>query len=343
MKDQQITLLTGAGLSKIIGLPMTNEFKLVIDESQKYPVHQLLKDFLKDKYYDIECIMSALDDLISPKSSIQNYLLQNMNLIGVDNSVIQKNLRSIILPAEKYCDYVKNQIYILLDKFNIIDSSTLYFNLLSSIKNKYPNRKINLFTTNYDLSFEKSLIGIQDKLNKELGISNINFGFKYKYNAIVESFDTYDNDEQVLDYYKIHGSLDWHFDEQLGCVKSGTNARPSNPSSMPILFPGFKDKPKDEIFIKLHELFFKKISNSSHIIIIGFALRDPYINELITYSLSANKDCRVVYYNPLPKDKLPPESGIHNLMKLFPDNILYLEKGLDKDNINFENDFSVVV
>lgn len=180
-------------------------------------------------------------------------------------------------------------------------------------------------------------------MKNELGIFDINFGFKYKYNAIVESFDSNNSDTQILDYYKIHGSLDWHFDKQLGCVKSGTNARPSKPSSMPILFPGFKDKPKDEIFIKLHELFFKKISNSSHIIIIGFALRDPYINELITYSLLSNKDCRVVYYNPLPQQNMPIESGIHNLIKLFPENILYLEKGIDKDNIDFENDFSVIV
>ncbi len=155
MNDQEITLLTGAGLSKIIGLPMTNEFKLVIDESQKYPVHQLLKEYLKEKYYDIECIMSALDDLLNPKSTIQNYLLQNMNLINVDNNLIQKNLRNITLPAAKYCDYVKNQIYELLDNFNIKDSSTLYYNLIKSIKDKYPSKKINIFTTNYDLSFEK--------------------------------------------------------------------------------------------------------------------------------------------------------------------------------------------
>ena len=91
---------------------------------------------------------------------------------------IKKTYLEIKKNAQTYLLHLKNGIYRLLDNFEHDKASMLYFNILSQIKTKYPNSLISIFTTNYDLSFEKTCHSNREKLRK-IGIDTdeIDYGF----------------------------------------------------------------------------------------------------------------------------------------------------------------------
>jgi len=343
IEHKEIIVFTGAGISSLFGLPMTSEFTSLINDSARYGMHDLLKSYLDKDMFDIEKVMYTLEDCLDEKSSnLEKHILNSgiffpgfsVNGYPVSKEDINKRNKNTYLEIKKnaknYLLHLKNGIYRFLDNFEYDKASMLYFNILSQIKTKYDNSMISIFTTNYDLSFEKTCHSNREKL-RNIGIDTdkIDYGFELRGGALVFSANINKNERKNIEYYKLHGSLDWHYDNLYGCTKSGTNALPSRPEVMPILYPGIKGKPQKEPFISIHDIFFKRLQTVDTLIILGFAFRDPYINELIKSSKFINKKCKMLFINPIKLEKLPQESGMHEFKDIFKDDLQYVTSKIE--------------
>jgi len=331
-KQTEIIILTGAGISSLFGLPMTSGFTSLINESSRFALNPLLPNYLGNGIGDIEKVMFTLEDCLDNENqNLQKHLLEAPALYFPDVSQrISRAYQEIKNNANKFLFHLKNEIYNLLDSPDIEKASTLYFNVLTQINTKYPNSKISIFTTNYDLSFEKSCRSNREEL-KKIGIDTdaIDYGFVLQDGILVFNADAKNSERKQLEYFKLHGSLDWHYDDLYGCTKSGANARPSRPDIMPILYPGIKGKPQKEPFIKLHDIFYNRLQTVDMLIVLGFAFRDPYINELIKFSKGMNSNYKMLFFNPTKLEELPEESGLHEFKYLFMKDLKYINSRID--------------
>ena len=340
----EIIILTGAGISNLFGLPMTSGFTSLINESSQFELNSLLSNYLGKEMNDIEKVMFTLEDCLDDDNqNLQKHILEaskyfpdvtdnNYHTVSsfYVNSVVREKYIDIKENAQEYLLHLKNGIYNLLDNPDIEKASTLYINILTQIKAKYPNSSISIFTTNYDLSFEKSCYLNEEKL-KKIGIDTIYYGFMPRNDIQVFNTDARNSERKHLEYYKLHGSLDWHYDNTYGCTKSGANAMPAHPETMPILYPGIKGKPKKDPFIKLHDIFYDRLQTVDTVIVLGFAFRDPYINELIKFSKGVNKKYMMLFFNPAKLEELPQESGLYEFKEIFRKDLQYINSRIEVD------------
>lgn len=336
-ESKNVILFTGAGLSNILGLPVAREFGELIASSRKYQLNKILELAHGENIQDIEYVMYSLEEFIGTESKTIDRVLINQPHFFL-SSTGESQIDLLKNNVKSYLTYLKGELYKILDDFDITSSSDLYLNILKEINTVFPNSKKTIFTTNYDLTFEKSLT-INSKQLENIGINNIHDGFEREFTVLKGKFSVADREKPILEYYKLHGSIDWHYDEHHGCTKAGTNANPSDPNRMPILYPGFKGKPTTSPFIELHELFYKRCTQADVLLIVGFALRDPYINELIKYSGVANKNLKIYYFNPVEASKLPKESGVSDLMLSFGDRFKYKARKVENNEHPFGHDW----
>jgi hypothetical protein len=338
-ENNDIVIITGAGISNLFGLPMTSGFKSLINESSRFHMKDLLSNYLGNEIIDIEKVMYTLEDCLNEENkNLQHHILDRIRyhlsiILSYGDQVnqeINNAFHDIMKNAREYLLYLKTGIYNFLDNPEIDKASLLYYNILVQIKTKHPDSKISIFTTNYDLSFEKACRSSKEKL-KKIGIDTdaIDYGFILQDGILVFNEDIKNNERKYLEYYKLHGSLDWHYDDFNGCTKSGANAKPSSPDIMPILYPGIKGKPKKEPFIKLHEIFYDRLQSANIVIALGFAFRDPYINDLIKFSKITNKNYKMSFFNPAKQDDLPQESGIHEFKEFFKEDLIYINSKIE--------------
>ena len=158
-------------------------------------------------------------------------------------------------------------------------------------------KRVNLFTTNYDLSFEYAF----DKS----GIHYINgfSGFQCR------SFhpETYDYDiyypgqttsgkvhraEKVLRYYKLHGSLSWIYKEPTSDNLYGIeeiSIDKTKPDNELVIYPCATKKAftLDLPYSELFRLFSCSIKQSQSVLLcLGYSFNDEHINDIIYQALS---------------------------------------------------------
>jgi NAD-dependent SIR2 family protein deacetylase len=340
MNNKNITILTGAGLSNMVGLPMTGDFKKIMENNRFKNIFELLKDYLGEDFSDIEKVMSLLDGSFDENNkTLQKYILEtgqsldeklnlNQQYVTLGERVVKK-YREFKNDAENYLLYLKESIYNQLKLPDIDSARILYKNILSHIKSIFKESSITIFTTNYDLSFENIWAENSDWLETIDLDKMIDYGFQLKNGISVFSPIVQNGTEKVLKYYKLHGSLDWYYSDVYSCTRSGTPPPIPAPNEMPVLYPGFKGRPQKEPFIKLHDIFFDNLKKTDVLIVLGFAFRDPYINELIKYSKSINNNYKMLYFNPIALNELPKESGLHEFKQYFDNNLIYANEKIE--------------
>lgn len=148
-----------------------------------------------------------------------------------------------------------------------------------------------LVTTNYDLVIEHAL-----ESHQQLRIST---GVRRRGNLQDLDLDEWKNPTEGFGRLtKLHGSIDWRH------ARNATPDRPSirvgalefegNHDSRLIIYPGFKGAPSGEPFITFHEYFRERLRRATDALFIGFAFRDPYINEIIASSLPSGANVAIV-------------------------------------------------
>lgn len=334
-----VLLFNGAGFAYPMGLPITTGFKDQIDTLQT-DLKLFIQSYLGPNKDDIEKVLSALDEL-SNRNSLLYHILEKRTQANPASSYqpVYSEISNFISLATTASNNIKRNLYTSLNTFDVLTAVELYQNLLLEIKNTFPDKfSLSIFTTNYDLTFEKFLLNQGDFLKKELGVKRIEFGFNFQYGAnIFDPTIKYKWQSDIIEYQKLHGSLDWVSDGEL-CMKSGASLPPNSPKETPILYPGYKDTPNSEPFISMHHNLSEKLLTADIVIVIGFAFRDAYINSIFESFLRSNPNSiSILCYNPLQENSLPPDSRIPYFKKKYHA-FKHIEKGISMEKNSLKID-----
>ena len=309
-----ITILTGAGFVKPLGLPTTTEFSmpqnLFLSALQGY----LRSEGKSPK--DIEHVLAETEEFLKGEFSY----FQVVNRYSGTCPQVVSELQNLKRNAEVFSVELKKSIYRQLRKFDESEAFELYFNFLKLFNPR--ENKISFFTTNYDRTFERSFFKYR-KAFEEIGIRKVVYHFvedsgdlvfkpSYKYRG--------------FEYVKLHGSLDW-YEEDGVVVKTSAAVLPDNPDEPPLLYPGYKTMPDREPFVSLHRIFLDRLFRSEIVVIVGFALRDEVINFLLDVAMSQREKLRIFFINP--SHEFPPESGYEHFLNVYGKRFLHIPRAIE--------------
>jgi hypothetical protein len=177
----------------------------------------------------------------------------------------------------KWTKFDKNKAEILLQPIRTILESDEDF-------------KLSIFSLNYDLVFE-SVFNSEQELLVDVGFSQKRW-----------SGDFADpHSSAKLKLYKLHGSVDWYFDESDEEVKEGV---PEGVRPLIVFGSGPKLQSYDP-FLSLLGGLRDKLKSASVFVVIGYSFQDKYINNILIQSLSAGLNKKLLVVDPyLPKDEM---------------------------------------
>lgn len=198
-------------------------------------------------------------------------------------------------------------------------------------------KRVNLFTTNYDMAFDYAL--------DNLGVHYIN-GFMGVHNRCFRP-EVYDYDlyypgqsvtgkvhraEKVLKYFKIHGSLSWVNTEPSISNTYGIKEIPLNDKFTPdenneiMIYPCASKKSftLDLPYSELFRQFSQAINQPQSVLFcVGYSFYDEHINDIIHQALSIPSFTLIIInYSPT----IAPNSPIEELKKLEDSRIIILDQ-----------------
>ncbi len=306
--DTNLIIFAGAGASRGVA---KDKYPTAVDFKQRLPeqvrtqlLYQHLDGFLGDQVkgpVDIEHVLwelgrlvEAIDEFTLDGRFATTLLTQNM-VVGVtghqqNGSQTHKQFTQLRHAASVLQNEINQNIYDFYSQeptSEELDAS--WVPLLKWSASRFA--RVDLTTTNYDLVLEHALRRVP-QIRVSTGQAS----------EVLPRIDLnrWDGDGPVDSglLTKLHGSVDW----KVG--KGGTADRPVIRHGLPefegdhanrfILYPGFKGRPDRQPFIAFHEYFRQRVSKASHILFIGFAFRDDFINELIATSIQSSTRVAVI-------------------------------------------------
>lgn len=145
-----------------------------------------------------------------------------------------------------------------------------------------------IVTINYDLLLENFLNNSSETV--------VNDGFDS--NQWLDSFEAPpEGNKYRINYYKLHGSLNWTRDEDSGQVTKKES--PSGSSSAPLLIFGQETKMLSiEPFLSLTSRFKELLHERDYIIVVGYSFFDTYINNLILEAVNKYLEKKLIVVSP---------------------------------------------
>jgi hypothetical protein len=327
---RKVVVFTGAGVAVPLGLPTTVQFMDAIKEGQLAVTRQI-SSYLgtgvpkSSRGEDVEWILGELERFSVGTSFIEENL---NNFSGGNNTVlsyvphIQGVIRQWKVDARGEITRIKKIIYRKLISYDSKKTHDLYRALIKQLKRRHPHASFSFITTNYDLTFDEF---IEDVDRDDIGVDDFDINFRNgRYN---NKDDTFDWQPKIIEYLKIHGSLDWHINTRK-CSRSGIATTPDNPDDLPILYPGFKGAPQNEPFVSLHGKLARRLNQAEIVYVIGFAFRDDYINAIFENTMRLRDELAVYHINPSKIDAYPEESLVPKFQKNFS-NFHVVQKGIE--------------
>lgn len=331
-----LLIFAGAGASYAVNkeqYPTTVEYFNRLPKEAKNDLFNLVHMDLKKKKntIDIEEILFKYDEIgkfldkaLNPGDVIEWVLTRYLKQFGgqtVNHGVFNKLRNSL----DQSRDVIWQQVYELYGKIpeNRDDNHwRIIINYLENTMNSIKNSKMNpvdyrIFTTNYDLVIDNAFENYANvaengfDANKAVGL-NVNSTIKY--------FDF--ANLQPLRLFKLHGSVNWkHSTDNSHSTVTVEYSAPTymgNHDKHALIYPGFKGEPDREPFQHLHSSFSKCLQKSDMWLIIGYAFRDEYINEL--FKEHKTKKTKIIIVDP-SKPELPFEED---------NNIGYIPAGFEE-------------
>ena len=140
-----------------------------------------------------------------------------------------------------------------------------------------------LGTLNYDLLIERRCQNL-----------NIPYGYGLK-NWNLRRYIKFPDDEMKI--IKLHGSLNWHFenDDSIN-ISEGDFA---NNKRRALVFGGQADKlDADGPFLSLRHEFFRRMRQSTTLVVAGYSFRDKHVNALLKSWLLTKKKGKIIVVSP---------------------------------------------
>ena len=292
--------LFGAGISldaKIpLMYPLTERVTTIIEQNNNDPDKEIISKLKKElpSTSHIEHYLSHLGDLLAiaerskGKQAILDGTKYNIDtLMGCYTSIISAIGDTVRYGyvSESEIGTADNQIIDITHHLNFVEA------LFSNRSNLERRSTITFFTTNYDTLLEDSLA-----LNKMEVIDGFSGGAVGFWNPAKEFARNKSSNECFL--YKLHGSVDWHRDENKGLVRAryGTKYL-SDPSSIMIYPQATKyvetqKDPFSSLFNGLRSTLNEKSQNI--LVTCGYSFGDEHINSEIESCLNSSGNCTTV-------------------------------------------------
>lgn len=278
---EQLALFLGAGASRFINMPTTNELMKEIKEwvrgreGEPYRdqnVQNLVVSIVEDETYtDIEKLYDAIEDVIrltehpNCKPIVDKIVLPAGGGISLENSVPElkemlAHIRDIVL--EKF----------VINSREYDEKIKQMFDKLQHILVESGMKDFKIFTTNYDMVIDE----YRDIYDFELVD-----GFKEdgRHRSVWTGSWEPQSTKTLLYLTKLHGSVNWYRDSTNRIIQFGGKAE-ADKSILIAPTEGRKDYTVDP-FSTLLKHFEEELENVKTLVVIGFSFRDDDINEII--------------------------------------------------------------
>jgi len=311
--ERNLIIFAGAGASYGVAkdkYPMAVGFRQNLPEPvTSHYLYQQLQNFLSRRIeggaFDIEHVLWALDQLLQGLREFTGgdgfgaYLLSGNQISQVSGNYPKDpngqhtlgQFNRVAQRAQELKDAINSNIYDFYAKPPTEGELDRSWTPLLQWAAGAGFSQIDLVTTNYDLILEYAMERVGASLRVEEG-------WKRRVSETTLDLIRWDSESSSTSglLTKLHGSVDWY--------RSGTEASPVIRVGHPdfdgdhkrrsIIYPGFKGRPSEVPFIAFHEYFRRRVSKASHMLFIGFAFRDDYINDLLLTSTAPTAEIAIV-------------------------------------------------
>lgn len=309
---KNLIIFAGAGASRGVSgekYPMALDFKRRLpEEITTSPLYIQLHNHLQGKglgeNIDIEHVLWELGQLFDlTEQWTTNDRFGAALLLSNQVSQITQNFQLQGQPVFAQFDSLKNITRSLQEKINERvydyysqqpDGNELKWSWLPLFNavNSANFGRVDIVTTNYDMVIESAL--------QEKALGQLSLGFKPGLFPSIDLSAWKNTSESHGMLTKLHGSVDWKRGnggtDNDPVIRRGHPEFNGDHQKRLILYPGFKGVTSAEPFVSFHEYFRQKMQGATHMLFIGFAFRDDYINQLIGSNLPAK--CSVAVVNP---------------------------------------------
>lgn len=304
----RIVVLAGAGASKAVSsshFPTTVEFfERLPDSVQADKYFQFVLSYVQnlrnESAIDIEIILWEMQKLLNfysqineepsiIKNAVHGNLIASVNQ-GWNSGQLADGSRLLFDSIQNSLGLINEQVYDLYGRDPEPEELSDNWELLISklIDNDFHT---DIFTTNYDLVIENAFQNLygNDLMFKYSGAS----GRVQRFINLNQWQE--DSNRKLGLLTKLHGSLNWK--KSGDKIAIGDSVFTGSHSKHAIIYPGFKGQSNAAFFEPFHSYFSRSISLADHFVVIGFAFRDEYLNQIIRSSLSSKAKITIIDTN----------------------------------------------
>jgi len=303
-----ITVFTGAGASKALNYPTTEEFFTTGNGKalQRDTVYKQVSQHLQKTTLDVEDFLR----LLSPFADLETTPTGTFILSSLKGNSWVQTIPTFVQQTKELCF----EHYWRAPQEH--DVRQLYLPLLEACH--WKKERVNLFTTNYD-----PVTDFLMRVAKVLGI------------ACYDGFDGlgdwdsggYSNlNSPALAIHRLHGSMSWVQRDRKITNTRDYSLRAHGYAEHLIIYPGFKGDPEKQghpIFRFAHETLRGELEKSSYLVIIGFSFRDPHLNDIFFQALTSNHNLTMIVWNPIWPEG--PDVGLTGLKQYSDKQIIHLD------------------
>ncbi len=294
----RVSLLTGAGASRPLGLPtMEGLLPKDFNPGPDRDVFDMALNWaaMQDPGpIDFEHVFTMTDTIaklhrsdpaalaFAPRRSTASFLFRQQNGSMIDAPALDTYRQSASALAEKLKDVVHKR----LEQIDQAKAATLYQGLFSFLRTIVGDTgQIDLFTTNYDRAVEASYQTLEpETVGFDFELIN---GFVRTPRARAAQWDpgVYERPPGnlfIVKLYKLHGSLDWRRENTVVQEVAADEYVGRNVVIYPVRKPII-----EEPFKTLFDFFKRRLRESSVSVIIGSSLRDDYIRQALVERVNA--------------------------------------------------------
>lgn len=315
---EETTFLLGAGASKeagcLLSSEMLNELKNKIEDARVFEdsIYKIYSESqqsfcqifnfiiaslnyqstLKNPFYDnseknIEDFVFVLKQLMDKEFIVPYPLVGNWNTKITNWEIKNKNI------FRDFKNFITSLLINEWTKHDIAKTRKL-LNPIMDIITISDLFKINIFSLNYDLTFESEFLSKEETLLDNGFSSKMSDGsLSIKYWA---SNYNDENSPAKINLYKLHGSLNWDYDvenEEIVIKNEIYDGREPF-----IIFGSYFKMLSFDPFLFMLSAFRNKLQKSKLFVAIGYSFNDRYINNLIIQQLMADPIKKLIVVSP---------------------------------------------